>query len=98
MQCLLHIRSNNITNLQTARESHDLNMGVLQLTMADLLAHFYVMFSCALVTFPYGVLGQVWYLIVWIPGLYLLPYLRCISIDDNRAYTMLPFVTFVHMC
>ena len=26
------------------------------------------------VTFPYGVLGQVWYLIIWIPDLCLLPY------------------------
>ena len=34
---------------------------------ADLLAKFYVMFSCVFVTFPYGVLCQVWYLIVWIP-------------------------------
>ena len=31
-------------------------------------------FSCVLVTFPYGVLGQVWYLIVSIPDLFLLPY------------------------
>ena len=40
---------------------------------ADLLASC-VMFSCVCVTFPYGVLGQVWYLIVSIPDLYLLPY------------------------
>ena len=26
------------------------------------------------VTFPYGVLGQVWYFIVWIPDRCLLPY------------------------
>ena len=31
-------------------------------------------FSCVLVTFPYGVLGQVWYLIVLIPDLFLLSY------------------------
>ena len=31
---------------------------------ADLLALLYVMFSCDFVTFPYGVLGQVRYLIV----------------------------------
>ena len=31
---------------------------------AVLLALLYVMFSCAFVTFAYGVLGQVWYLIV----------------------------------
>ena len=34
---------------------------------ADLLALLYVMFSCAFVTFPYDVLGQLWYLIVGIP-------------------------------
>ena len=37
--------------------------------IADLLALFYLMFSWAFVTFPCGVLGQVWYLIVLIPGL-----------------------------
>ena len=41
---------------------------------ADLLALLYVMFSCGFVTFPYDVLGQVWYLIVSIPDLYFLPY------------------------
>ena len=30
---------------------------------------------CVFVTFSYGVLGQVWYLIVWIPDLCLLPYI-----------------------
>ena len=41
---------------------------------ADLLALLCVMFSCVFVTFPYGVFGQVWYLIVSIPDLCLLPY------------------------
>ena len=36
-------------------------------TRADLLALLYVIFSCVYVTFPYVVLGQVWYLIVSIP-------------------------------
>ena len=36
---------------------------------ADLLAFLYVMFSCVIVTFPNGVLSQVWYLIVSIPDL-----------------------------
>ena len=36
----------------------------------DLLALLCVVISCACVTFPYGVLGQVWYLIVSIPDLY----------------------------
>ena len=31
---------------------------------ADLLALLFVMFSCVFVTFQYGLLGQVWYLIV----------------------------------
>ena len=41
---------------------------------ANLLALLYVMFSCVFVTFPCGVLGQVWYLIESIPDLCLLPY------------------------
>ena len=36
---------------------------------ADLLAFLYVMSSCVFVTFPFGVLGQMWYLIVSIPVL-----------------------------
>ena len=39
---------------------------------AGLLALLYVMFSCVFATFPRGVLGQVWYLILSIPGLCLL--------------------------
>ena len=30
---------------------------------------FCVMFNCVFVTFPFGILGQVWYLIVWISDL-----------------------------
>ena len=41
---------------------------------ADLLALLYVVFSCVLVTFPSGVLGQEWYLIVSIPDVCLLTY------------------------
>ena len=37
--------------------------------MPELLTLLYVMCSCVFVTFPYGVLGQVWYLIVSIPDL-----------------------------
>ena len=40
---------------------------------ADLLALLHVMFSCVFITFTYGVVGQVWYLIVWIPVFCLLP-------------------------
>ena len=41
---------------------------------ADLLALLYVMFYFVFVTFPYGILGKVWYLIVLIPDLCLLTY------------------------
>ena len=43
---------------------------------ADLLALLYGMFSCVFVTFPYGILGQVWYLIESIPDLCLLPFIQ----------------------
>ena len=43
---------------------------------ADLLALLCVIFSCVFVTFPYGVLGQVWYLILSIPDRCLLPYFQ----------------------
>ena len=42
------------------------------LERADLLALLYVMLSCVFVTFPYGVPGQVWYLVVSIPDLCIL--------------------------
>ena len=48
---------------------------------ADLLALLCVMFSCDFVTFPYGVLSQVWYLIESIPDICLLHYLH---IYDNN--------------
>ena len=41
---------------------------------ADLLALLCVMFYCVFVTFPCGVLGQVWYCTVLIPDLCLLTY------------------------
>ena len=41
---------------------------------ANLLALLYVMFSCVFVTFPCGVKGQVWYLIVSISDLCILNY------------------------
>ena len=41
---------------------------------ADLFDVLYVIFSCAFVTFPYGVLGQVWYVSVSMPDLCLLSY------------------------
>ena len=36
----------------------------------------FVMFNCVFVTFPCGILGQVWYLIVLIPVLSHLPYFK----------------------
>ena len=41
---------------------------------ADFLALMYEMYSSVLVTDPYGILGQVWYLIVSILDLCLLPF------------------------
>ena len=41
---------------------------------ASLLARLCVMFCCVFVTFPCGVVGQVWYLIVSISDLGLLTY------------------------
>ena len=41
---------------------------------ANLLALMYAILSCVFVTFPYGVLGQVWYLNVEIPDLCLPTY------------------------
>ena len=43
---------------------------------ADLVALLYVMFSLYLFTFSNRVLAQVWYLIVSIPGICLLPYFK----------------------
>ena len=43
-----------------------------------LLALLGVMGSCVFVTFQYGVLGQVWYLIILIPDLCLLPLFTCL--------------------
>ena len=51
---------------------------------ANLLAVLYVMFSCVFVTFPCGVLGQVWYLIVSIPDLCLLPYYEDINMAKQN--------------
>ena len=32
-------------------------------------SHSFVVLNCVVVTFPYGILGQVWYLIVSVPDL-----------------------------
>ena len=41
------------------------------------------MFSCVFVTFPYGVPGYVWYLIVSIPDLCLLLYFHSVCFIDK---------------
>ena len=51
--------------------------------MANLLAIFYVMFSCVFVTFPCGFLGQVWCLIVSIPDLRFLTYFHYLMYHQN---------------
>ena len=50
-----------------------------------LLALLFVLFSYVFVTFPYGVPGQVWYLIVSIPGLCLILYFNifCIPLPTS---------------
>ena len=57
----------------------------------DLLALLCVMFTCVLVTFLYGVPGQVWYYIVLIPDLCLLPY------SDSRVYVNYLKYVYIHM-
>ena len=47
---------------------------VLSVHCSYLLALLFVMFFMCFVTFPFGVLGQAWYLIVSIPDVCLLPY------------------------
>ena len=56
---------------------------------ANQLALLYVMFSCVFVTFPCGVLGQVWYLIVPIPDICLLTYfynLALLVVSSENTY------------
>ena len=43
----------------------------------------FVMFNCVFVTFPCGILGQVWYLIVLIPDLCHLSYNKRSSFDSH---------------
>ena len=47
----------------------------------------YVIFPCVFATFPYGLSGQVWYLIVSIPDLCLLPYFYASSVDPDHTAT-----------
>ena len=50
----------------------------------DLLAFLCMMFSYVFITFPYGVLGHVCYLIVLIPDLCLLPYFVALKQQRRR--------------
>ena len=46
----------------------------------------FVIFNCVFVTFPCGILGQVWYLIVLIPDLCRLSYFRyCGSVKRGQS-------------
>ena len=45
----------------------------------------FVMFNCVSVIFPYGILGQVWYLIVSIPDLCRLSYFGGLNSQDEQA-------------
>ena len=49
----------------------------------------YAAHSCAFATFPYGVLGKVWYLIVSIPDLCLLSYFHALLRNIKRPGPML---------
>ena len=49
---------------------------IIRWERADLLVLLCVMFSCVIVTFPYDVPGQVWYVIVSFPDFCLLLYFK----------------------
>ena len=66
---------------------------------ANLLALLNVMFYCVFVTFPGGVLGLVWCLIVLIPDLYLLSYFNHVPLfnflSDRSKALLLLLILFV---
>ena len=68
------------------------NLVATCLERANLLACLYVMSSCVFITFPCGVLGQVWNLIVSIPDLCVLPYFD--SLVYFRLLDMIHVMTF----
>ena len=57
----------------------------------NLLALLYVMFSYVFVTFPCGALGQVWYLIVSIPGFCLLTSFSAFAVVKQNLMNILTF-------
>ena len=64
---------------------------------ASLLVFLFVMFYCVIVNFPYGVLGQVLYLIILISDLCLLSdFTNCVVCKDHdsSSFVVVCFVTF----
>ena len=59
---------------------------------ADLLALFVCEFPCVFFTFPYDITGQVWNLILSIPGLYPLVYLHY---STNSLYDSVAVYSFL---
>ena len=56
---------------------------------ADLLVLFsFVMSNCEVVTFPFGILGQVWCLIVSIPDLCPLSYFGQIREENKQVHSL----------
>ena len=58
---------------------------------ADVLALWYIMFSCVVVTFPYGVLGPLFFFIVLIPIFCILPYFdmtQCLCLLQTDKYVI----------
>ena len=58
---------------------------------AGLLALLCVIFSCVFVNFLCGVLGQVWYLIVYIPDLFIMKYLFIVICMNTTLNVCLDF-------
>ena len=57
-----------------------------------------MMFNCVLVTFPCGILGQVWYLIVSIPHLCCLSYFVFIENNETVKQRLCPPTTQLSSC
>ena len=55
---------------------------------ADLFALLYMMFSCVFVTFPYGFLCHVWYLILLIADFCLLPYFTYLTLQGGASFVI----------
>ena len=53
----------------------------------------FVMFNCVFVTFPCGILGKVWYLIVSIPDLFRFSYFDDADTKYQETKDVCPFIT-----